>query len=455
MNRRSFLKRSLAVSAIGFPTIIPSRVLGRNGNEGANDRITLGMIGVGSMGSGHVQNFSNHCSIAAIADACLPHAEKNAKWLYDNKRVPAGGKVDVYQDYRKLLERDDIDAVIIASPLHWHARHAIHAAQAGKHIYCEKPLTYSIWEGRQIAKAVEKYKIAFQTGSQQRSGATSHLGITHIRNGTIGKIKRVLAHNNRSPQEINWPAMDIPEGLDWDLWCGPAQKPDYNYAIWSNKGDAQPAWSGAKPFSGGDVTDWGSHGLDMVQWGLGMDTSGPEEVWVEGDPYTPMVSTPEKPGGRRGGPNSPIVFMKYPGDIIVEHNGGNQSGGTFIGENGQIEVTRQRSTGNPRELTQKPFENPADEIHRGYEYARRTSHGQDWLNCIKEGGTPVASAETGHRTATVCHLANITRWVSGITGETGHKLKWDAVNERFTNSDEANQFLRTPYREGYEVPEEI
>ena len=449
------MKTGVAASALAFPTILPSRVLGRNGNPGANDRLVFGVIGVGNMGTGHVQNFSKRGSIAAIADAYLPHAEENAKWLADNDRVGKGNTVEVVQDYRKLLERDDIDAVIIASPQHWHALQSIHAAQAGKDIYCEKPITYSIWEGRQVVKAVEKHNVVFQTGSQQRSSHVSHLGLTHVRNGTIGKIRRVLASNYRSPQDNGWPGMPVHDGLDWDLWCGPAQKPEFNHAIWSNKGNVQPCWSGIRLFSGGDMTDWGSHGIDMIQWGLGMDLAGPEEVWVEGEPFKPMVSTPEQPGGRRGGPNSPKVFMRYPGGTILEFEGGHESGGTFIGENGQISVTRQNVQSDPPELTRQPLENPGDEIYRGHEYARSTDHAQDWMNAVKERRNPVANAETGHRTATVCHLGNIARWVSGITGETGHKLKWDAAAERFTNSDEANRFVRTPSRKGYEIPEVV
>jgi len=457
-SRRSFLKRGLgglAAGAIGFPTIIPGRVLARDGRPGANDRIVLGMIGVGTMGSQHVNNFSKDCPVAAIADAFLPHAETNAKWLQENKRVAEGAKVDLHQDYRHLLDRKDIDAVVIATPLHWHALQVVHAAQARKHIYCEKPLSYSIWEGRQMVNAVNKYKVVLQTGSQQRTSPRTYNGISHIRNGTLGKIRRVLAHNYRGPQEIDWPAMDIPDGLDWDLWCGPARKHDYNYSIMTNHPKAQPCWSGVKPFSGGDVTDWGTHGLDLIQWGLNADDSGPLEVWVEGDPYTPMVSTPENPGGRRGGPQSPKIFMNYPDDVVVEFDGGELSGGEFIGEHGRIRVTREVVSSDPRDLVAKPVENPTVEIYRGADYPRANSHGQDWLNRIRDGGRPVAHVEAGHRSASVCHLANIARWVSGITGETGHKLQWDAQAERFTNSEEGNRFLRPPMREGYQIPETV
>ena len=388
MQRRTFLKQSIAAGTVGFPTIIPSRVLARNGNEGANDRITLGMIGVGIMGSVHVQNFSNLCNIAAIADANIPHAERSAKWMKDNDRIPAGHKIDVYQDYRHILERDDIDAVVIASPQHWHALHVVRAAQAGKHMYCEKPLTYSIWEGRQLVKAVEKYNVVLQTGSQQRSGPITHNGITHIRNGSLGKISKALGQNYAGPQEINWPAMPIPDGLDWDLWCGPAQKIDYNFNIMTNNRNAQPCWSGVKPFSGGDVTDWGTHGIDMIQWALNADQGGPEEIWVEGEPYTPWISTPEKPGGRRGGPKSPIVHMKYPGGIHLEMDGGPSSGGRFIGENGTIDVTRGRVTSDPRELTGQPIDNPADEIHRGREYAAATATAKTGSTASRTAANP-------------------------------------------------------------------
>ena len=203
------------------------------------------------------------------------------------------------------------------------------------------------------------------------------------------------------------------------------------------------------------MTDWGSHGLDMLQWCLNMDHGGPEEVWVEGAPYVPIVSTPENPGSRRGGPQAPIVFMKFPGDIIMEFNGGHMSGGTFIGENGSISVGRGGFNSNPSELLRQPVENAEDEPYRGMEYALRTDHRANWIQCIKDRSAPIAPAEAGHRAATLCHLGNIARWVSGITGETGQRLKWDARQERFTNSDEANVFLAAQSRGAYKIPEKI
>jgi predicted dehydrogenase len=453
MGRRRFLQHSAA--GLAGMALSPT-ILSQNA-KGANNRIRLGMIGVGTMGSLHVQGFSGieDTAIVAIADAYLPRAEERVKWLHDNGRVLNGQKVDAYQDYRRILERDDIDAVVIATPEHWHALNTIHAAQAGKHIYCQKPFAQSVWEGRQMVKAVNKYKVVLQTGSQQRSSVISNIGITHLRNGTLGKITRVLANAYGSPLENGWPGMPVPGGLDWDLWCGPAPKPEFNHAIWSNDANTEPTWSGIRLFGGGTMTDWGGHGLDMIQWGLGMDHTGPEEIWVEGEPFMPVTSTPQNTGGRRKGPNMPKIFMKYANGVIVEFEGGDVFGGTFICENGQMNITRQIAKSDPVELTRKPLENPKVEIYRGYDYAKKNSHDRNWLECIKTGAVTAAPAETGHRSATVCHLGNIARWVSSVTGETGQKLKWDSVNERFTNSDVANQFLRRSYRPGYEVPEVV
>jgi predicted dehydrogenase len=433
--RRDFLRTGATAGsvALALPWLVPARVFG------ANDRVVLGGIGVGNMGSELVRGFSRTCAIAALADVYLPRAQKVAESV---------GARHVYQDYRKLLERKDIDAVIVATPHGWHALNCIHAAQAGKDIYCEKPLTYTILEGRRVVQAVRKYRRVLQTGSQQRSGANEYNGCLHVRNGAIGKVTRVFGSNYHSPMEPRFPQQEIPEGLDWDTWCGPAEPPPYNFVIWDNR--SNPSWVSVRPFSGGDTTDWGSHGLDMAQWGLGMDDLGPEEIWTEGEPFRPMVSTPEEPGGRHRGVNSPKVLMRYPGDVVMELSGGpGNSGVRFVGEKGSMTVVRGRFTSDPEELAAQPLVNAQVELYRS------TNHYLDWLNCIKERRDPVAHAEVGHRTATVCHLVNIARWVSEITGQTGQRLRWDSHQERFTNSPEANRFLDRPRRKGYELPESV
>jgi predicted dehydrogenase len=434
-NRRDFIRAGFAAGAAAFaaPWLIPASAFG------ANDRIVLGGIGVGVRGSYNLQALKGSCSIAAIADVYLPRAESFAKSV---------GAQHAYQDYRKLLEHKDIDAVVICTPHHWHALCCIHAAQAGKDIFCEKPLTNSILEGRRIVEATRKYKCVFQTGVQQRSGSEEYRGITHVRNGSIGKVTRVLASNYCSPMVPKWPKQDIPEGLDWDFWCGPAEPPPYNFVIWDNR--SNPSWVSVRPFSGGNITDRGGHGLDIAQWGLGMDESGPEEVWVEGKPFQTVYSTPEKPGGRQGGPSSPKIFMKFPGDVIMELGGGpSWSGVRFVGENGTITVTRGKASSSEAGLISESVKNPKVELYRS------PGHHRNWLDCIKDRRDPVAHAEIGHRSATICHLGNIARWVSEVTGETGQRLKWDAQNEQFTNSPEGNRFLDQQRRKGFELPDRV
>jgi predicted dehydrogenase len=428
-SRRRFLQASAVAAA---PLFIPARAFG------ANERIVIGGIGVGNQGSSVIRSLAKRASVAAIADVYLPRAEQVAA------EVGAGS---VHQDYRHLLDRKDIDAVVVATPHHWHALCCIHAAQAGKDIYCEKPLAYSIVEGRRVVEAVRKYGRVLQTGMQQRSGAKEQAGCVFVRNGTLGRVTRVIASNYASPMEPEFPEQPLPEGLDWERWCGPADLLPFNQVVWDNRSD--PSWVSLRPFSGGSMTDWGAHGLDMAQWGLGMDASGPEEIWTEGQPFRPQVSTPEHPGGRQRGPTGPQVRMRYPGDVVLELTGGPQFGVTFVGEQGRLTLQRGSFTSNPPELTAQPLEQPTIDVYRS------TNHHQDWLDCIRSRQDPAAHAEIGQRSTTLGHLANIARWVSGLTGETGQRLRWDAAAERFTNSDEANRFLDRPARQGYELPAEV
>lgn len=436
--RRSFLVSGLrgslaaAVASGTAPMFVPSRAFG------ANERIVIGGIGVGKQGSGLVRSFAKIAQIGAISDVYLPRAEKLAKEVAVDS---------VHQDYRGLLDRKDIDAVIVATPHHWHALCCIHAAQAGKDIYCEKPLAYSIVEGRRVVQAVRKYQRVLQTGLQQRSGTKEYAGCMFVRNGALGRITRVIASKYSSPMEPDFPEQPVPAGLDWERWCGPADLLPFNKAVWDNNSD--PSWVSLRPFSGGSMTDWGAHGLDMAQWGLGMDDAGPEEIWTEGEPFAPQVSTPEAPGGRQKGPAGPAVFMRYPGGAIMELTGGPQFGVTFVGEKGRLTLERGKFKSDPADLTAEPLKSPAVDVYRS------TNHYQNWLDCIRSRQDPAANVEIGQRTTSVCHLANIARWVSGLTGETGQKIRWDAVSERVTNSVEANEFLSRPARKGYELPETV
>jgi predicted dehydrogenase len=432
-SRRDFLRHSarLAAAGLAMPAILPSGVLAFQGNPGANDRIGIGGIGVGRQGGADVRAASGKgdAKIVAVADANLPRAEKFAASL----------GAEAHQDYRELLDRKDIDAIITATPDHWRSLVCIHACQAEKDIYAEKPMTLTIREGRLMVQAVRKYGRVFQTGSQQRSMAANRLGCELIRNGRIGKIKMVIGNNYPSPWECALPGQTVPEGLDWEMWCGPNPLVPYHPDLYAPR--ANPGWISFRPYSGGEMTGWGAHGLDQIQWALGMDDSGPVEVWTEGGKFQPP--TYQAPEGRTRGDracSSPRVFFRYANDVVVKLDNGNPGGAIFVGEDGKMEIFRGRVTSNPEEVVKTPL---TDSDLRLY---RSDDHMQNWLDCIRNRKRPIADVEIGHRSSTVCHLGNLARLL-------GRRLQWDPVQERFVDDEQANALLDRPRRPGYEFPE--
>ncbi|MFP4191147.1 MAG: Gfo/Idh/MocA family protein [Candidatus Hydrogenedentota bacterium] len=438
MTRRRFLRKGAlaGLTAAAAPMVLRSGVLAANGNPGANDRLALGLIGAGTMGPGlaRIMSLEDDVAIAAVADVDLEKAEA----------VAGEHGADAHQDYRQMLDRDDIEAVIIATPEHWHGLPAIHAAQAGKDIYCEKPVSLTIREGRLMAEAVRKYERVFQTGSQDRSREANRKGCMLVRNGRIGAIKRVIAYNHASPEYNGLPGEPVPDFLDWDMWCGPVQPHPFHPQFRQVRG-----WVTFRDFGGHSMTSNGAHGMDQIQWALGMDEGGPVEVWTEGEPYDPP--TRREPGLEQALPvqQRPNVFMRYPGDIVMELGDAPMWGGRFIGEEGELTIARGELRSDPPELAEEPLEDPEIEVEHS------EHHYRNWLDCIKTREDPIAHVEVGHRSATVCHLANIARWVSEVTGETGEHLEWDPEKEEFTNSQWGNHFLDRPRRKAYDFPERI
>ena len=431
-SRRQFLRRSALAGAAGFalPHLIPSGVLAADGRPGANDRIGIGGIGIGRQGSGVLQGAlgRKECQFIGIADVFLPRAETMCKRL--------GGTP--YQDYRRLLDRTDVDAIVTATPDHWRALVAIHACQAGKDIYAEKALSLTIREGRLMVQAARKYQRVFQVGSQQRSQAVNDLSCAYIRSGKLGKITQVVGCNYPSPWECAFPGQPVPEGLDWDMWCGPAPLVPYHPDLFGPR--ANPGWLSFRPYSGGEMTGWGAHGLDQIQCALGMDDSGPVEVWTEGDKFNPPTYT--EPESRARGDKIcqvPMIYYRYANGVVVKLDNGSGGGGIFFGEHGKLDLTRGRVNTNPPEI--------AEEITRQAKGGDR-DHVGNWIDCIKTRAKPIADVEIGHRSTTVCHLGNIARW-------TGRRLRWDPVQETFPDDAEANQYLDRQRRQPYELPETI
>ncbi len=425
-SRREFLGAAagaLAVGTAGFNALMAPRAMAAPGPIGANGRIRVGAIGVGGRASLLLQQLPESAEIVALSDCNVPRAEAF--------KAKAGGAWPVYQDYRKILDRKDIDAVIVATGEFQRVLPCIHACQAGKDVYAEKPLTLYVNEGRALVNAVRKYDRVLQVGSQQRSMAMNRVACELIRNGGLGKLLEVRAMKYTGPQAAPDKPLDeqsVPTGLDWNMWL--------NQAAWRPFHPDWMGWMRWRDFSGGEMTNWGAHGVDQIQWALGADDTGPTEL-------KPLSA----------GPNG-AVGMKYangvPVNFILENGHGPMGGAVFICEKGKLEINRNKFSSNPPEIAaelQKQVDVAEEERKWSDELAlwQARWHMQDWLDCIQSRKLPVADVEIGHRSISVCHLANITRAV-------GRPLRWDPAREQFIDDAEANALLDRPRRAGFELP---
>jgi len=429
--RRDFLRGAvLASTGLAVPYFIPSGVLATIGQPGANEKVGIAGVGIGRQGSGVLAQAlkARGTRFVAIADVNLPRAQKTAE-KYQGEAV---------QDYRRILDRKDVDAIITATPEHWRALICIGACQAQKDIYAEKPMTLTIREGRLMVEAVRKYKRVFQVGSQQRSMPIDQRGCSFIRGGGLGKVQKIQYWNYPSPWEYGLTGQPVPDGLDWDMWCGPTEVVPYHPELYIPRG--KPGWLSFRPYSGGEFTGWGAHGLDMVQDALGMDSSGPIEIWTEGPNFTRLTYTKSEPISRGNAiTDKPNVFFRYANGVVLEPVAkAPRFGAVFFGEKGRMSIDRDSVSSDPPELARTAIEGAL----------RGDSHVQNWLDCIRTRQKPNADVEIGHRSATVCHLGNIARWV-------GRKLHWDPVKETFADDAEANSHLDRNRRKPYVLPVQI
>ena len=431
-SRRNFLKESAVLIATGVsaPILISRNALADGDRPGANERIGVAGIGVGRRGSEIFAEAARNPKAQAIcvADVWAPRAEQVAK---------KNGCADWYQDYRRVLERKDVDAITTATPEHWRGLICINACLAGKHVYGEKPITLTINEGKLMEKAARRNNVVFQTGSQQRSQRENYLGCEFIRNGGLGEIKEVIAANYESPWLNDLPAQPIPEGLDWETWCGPTPVVPYNIDLFTPR--AKPGWLSFRPYSGGEMTGWGTHGFDQIQCALGMDLTGPTEIIVdegEGKLDPPVYSQAEDAARGNEICSKPHLSYRYANGITVKLGNANRGGGIFIGEKGKMEIFRGRLMSNPKEM--------AEEVLKGDR--QNQGHVDNWLSCILSGERPISDIAIGRRSAAICHLLNIARYL-------GRSLKWDPEKEVFLGDDEATSMLSREPRKGYELPE--
>jgi predicted dehydrogenase len=428
-NRREFLRdvgcaAAATAVAAGIPTIISSRALAAPNRPAPSDRIRVGFIGVGNRAGGNLRGimqfpFAEVIAVCEVDSARLATAKKNVQ-----KRTHR--PCATYTDYRRLLDNKDIDAVVITTPDHWHALPTIHACQAGKDVYCEKPLTLAIAEGQAMIAAARANKRIVQTGSQQRSEGDFRRACELVRSGKIGKVHTVRA--GISKVNFKGPAVADsapPRELDYNFWLGPAperaynaKRVHYNFRFF---------WD----YAGGQMTNWGAHHLDIAQWGLGMDESGPVSIEAKGTRYNAdkWFEIPEWCE----------VTYKYAAGTTMICGQGQRGGTTFEGEKGKIHVTRKGMTTTPPELAEETI-GPHD-VHL-YE---STDHHGNFLDCIKTRKLPICDVAIGHRSATVCHLGN-------LAVRTGRRLTWDPAKEEIVGDKEVAAMVSRPYRSPWSLP---
>ena len=361
-----------------------------------SDRLAVGFIGVGTMGRGHLGSFlgMNDIEVVAVCDVVKERTDSAANTVANHPNYkPAGKQAQKFDDYRKLLDLKGLDAVVIATPDHWHALQAVHAARAGKHIYCEKPLTRTIGEGRKVVEEVAKAGIVFQTGSQQRSEFGGHFrnAVERVRNGLIGKLEVIRIGVGVPAIACALPAQETPEGTDWERWVGPAAFRPYHSDLCPKGVHGHfPAWRSYREYAGGGLADMGAHHFDIAQWALDMDKSGPVKIIPPKDPKA----------------TSGLRYV-YASGLQMIHGG--EADCVFVGDKGTIRVSRSKIEADKPEILKEE---------------------------LAMGGF---RAETGHRSASICHLGNIGYRLS-------RELTWDPARETFTGDEEAQTLVNPPLR---------
>ena len=454
VNRRRFITQ--AGAALALPLFVPGCAVGMGSRPRPSNRVTLGVVGMGWQGPDNTRAFlaSKDCQVVAACDLDKDHLQTAVNTIndhYKNKDCAA------YHDYRELMARDDIDAVMLAVPDHWHALVATEAARRRKDIYGEKPLAHTIGEQQAIVKAVQKYHCIWQTGSWQRSDATFQKAAEIVRNGLIGKITRVevglpSGHSDydsqgqalvRKWQQLGiqqkdlattlpgMPAWDAavsapPDGFDFETWLGPANKEPYIKArIFKN-------WRWNNNTGGGALMDWIGHHCDIAHWGMDCDNSGPLEIEGRGDfpPPTAIWNTCTKYR----------IELKYPKDISMTIAGGYpdiiRSGTKWIGSDGWVWVDRGGFAASNDEW--RGMRDLPEELRKVKLYHSR-NHQQNFLDCVKSGQPTITPVETGHHSAIPGHLGLISMMV-------GRKIRWDAQQEKIIGDPEAAKLLTRPYR---------
>lgn len=430
ITRRKFLEAT-AVGAT-LPYILPSSVFS-SARVTPSNRLTLGMIGLGSMGMRHVKGFlqEEDCRIVGVCDV---DAGRRREAIEEINKYYKNSDCAGYNDFRELIGRGDIDTLCISVPDHWHAIIGLEGIRAGKDIYGEKPLAYTIAEGRALVEAVNRYKCVWQTGSWQRSTAHFRFGCELVRNERLGKLQRVevgIGPGFKGPNRPTvygiepQPVQPVPEGFDYEMWLGPAP--------WATYAEKRCHWNfrWIMDYAGGQVTDWGAHHIDIAHWGMGCDETGPTEV----------AGTGVFP--KDGLWDAAVDYdfeCKYANGLLMRVASNNHlpQGVRFIGERGWVHITRAGLDANPKKLLKEKI--GPGEIHLARPRGdHRQGHRRDFLDCVKTRAETVTGVEIGHRSAIPAHLGNVAMIA-------GRKIRWDAKTEQITSDAAATSMLSRTMR---------
>ena len=441
LDRRSFIKRS---SALSVPFILPSAIWAAKTKP--NDRLTMGFVGMGKQNGGLLNNFLAHdTQVLAVCDVDTTRretAQKKAQDYYKNNPDKGAASCVGTNRFEEIVERDDIDAVCIATPDHWHAIITLAALNNKKDVYCEKPLTHNIHEAREVMKAVDANKRVLQTGSMQRSMKEFRVACELVRNGHIGNVSHVHTSFGDPGVPCDLPEEDAEPGLDWDRWLGPAPVRPY-HSVLSPRGNHNhfPNWRKYREYGGGMVTDWGAHHLDIAQWGLGYDLGGPVKALP-----------PPKQGDKRG------ARLVYDNGIYVEH--GQSMGVTFFGDKGQVEVTRgrfhltlngktfakftRREDGGSLGLALVTCEREILGENPNVQLYKSPHHIRDFLGAVQSRKKPITHEGIGGGTAICCHLMNLAYYHH-------QPIEWDPKTATFANGTGKAEWLTRDYRGPWKV----
>ena len=458
-SRRGFLSScaTAAAAAAVTPYFFSKAHTLADETKSATDRVALGLIGAGSIAQANIGVAKDWIDVVAIADVDAGRAAKS------NERY-SQGKAAVYDDYRKILERKDVDVIHVATPDHWHTKPVVEAMLAGKDVYCEKPLTLTIDEGKLIRRIQQETGRIVQVGTQQRS--TFPLFVTAmalVAEGRLGRIKRVQAAIGAAPSSPSIPVASVPGELNWDRWLGPAPAAEYRFfqgpAVVDKEGKEKRPQPNTNchyefrwwyEYSGGKLTDWGAHHVDIATWALLLNgqTAGP--LSIGGTSKHPVAFKDGLPVERdRYNTATEFLFtVDFPGGTQMVIRNDTDNGILIEGEKGTIFVNRGRLTGGPVEaLKDDPLpEGAVAKVYKNLpiEENERKAHWANFLYCAKNRLEPISDVHSHMKMLNICHLA-------GISARLGRSLKWDAAAEQIVGDEQANSMLGRPYRAGYEI----